>query len=244
MIIWEKFSECDWTEIPQIFILTIIYLISRIPFLNLGFGVDPDAWRIANSAFDLNNFLIYNTSRFPGYPLPEYANSLLINYGWVATNSLTMIISLIAILMFAKILKEIEVENKGLIIITFAFMPLIWINSVNAMDYMWNVTFIILSWYFIIKNHHLLAGLMMGLAIASAHISNIADTIFVPLFAEKIKRNIFLDCSITDCYYLIFTINYAMDLISSLLSESCEMEYGDNEINLLDRVIGTCILVV
>ncbi|MFA0833725.1 MAG: hypothetical protein ACC609_06925 [Methanobacterium formicicum] len=177
--------ELDYTKYPYIIIFIIVFLLSRIPFLNLGFGNDPDAWRIANSAFDLNHYLIYHTSRFPGYPLPEFVNSLVINYGWLATNSLTMIITLISVLVFAKILKELEVENKGLIVITFAFLPIVWINSVNTMDYMWAVTFIIISWYFVIKKRHLIAGLMIGLAIASRPTSAILLIPFIYLIISQ-----------------------------------------------------------
>nr|WP_319374597.1 hypothetical protein [uncultured Methanobacterium sp.] len=177
--------ELDYTKYPYIIVFIIVFLLSRIPFLNLGFGNDPDAWRIANSAFDLNHFLIYHTSRFPGYPLPEYVNSLVINYGWLATNSLTMILTLISVLVFAKILKELEVENKGLIVITFAFLPIVWINSVITMDYMWAVTFIIISWYFVIKKRHLMAGLMMGLAIASRPTSALLLIPFIYLIISQ-----------------------------------------------------------
>ncbi len=161
------FFDVDWTKRPNIFFLIILFAISRIPLLNLGFGSDPDAWRIANSAFDLHYFNIYHPSRFPGYPLPEFFNSLIINYGWLATNILTMILSLISVIVFANILKELNIKNKGLIVITYAFIPILWINSASTMDYMWALAFIIFTWFFIIKKQHYLAGLMMGLAIGS-----------------------------------------------------------------------------
>ncbi|WP_460008893.1 hypothetical protein [Methanobacterium movens] len=164
---FQKFLDLDWTKMPYIFFLISIYIISRIPLINTGFGSDPDAWRIANSAFDLKNFFHYEPSRFPGYPLPEYINSLIIDYGWIATNTLTLIISLISVIVFAMILNELNIKNKGLIVVTYAFFPILWINSVSTMDYMWALTFIIISWYFIIKKRYVLAGLMMGLAIGS-----------------------------------------------------------------------------
>jgi hypothetical protein len=164
---FNQFLDMDWSKIPQIFFLISIFIISRIPLLNIGFGTDPDAWRIANSAYDLKNFLIYHPSRFPGYPLPEYVNSIIINYGWVATNTLTLILSLISVIVFAKILNELKIKNKGLIVITYAFLPIIWVNSATTMDYMWALTFIIICWYFILKKKYIIAGLMMGLAIAS-----------------------------------------------------------------------------
>lgn len=159
--------DLDWTKKPYIFLLSFLFIISRVPLLNLGFGSDPDAWRVADSAFDLHYFNIYHPSRFPGYPLYEFFNSLIINYGWLATNIATMIISLISVFIFAKILKELDIKNKGLLVVTYVFLPILWINSASTMDYMWALTFILFTWFFIIKKQYFLAGLMMGLAIGS-----------------------------------------------------------------------------
>lgn len=217
--------ELDYTKYPYIIIFIIVFLLSRIPFLNLGFGNDPDAWRIANSAFDLNHYLIYHTSRFPGYPLPEYVNSLVINYGWLATNSLTMILTLISVLVFAKILKELEVEKKGLIVITFAFLPIVWINSVITMDYMWAVTFIIISWYFVIKKRYLIAGLMMGLAIASRPTSALLliPFIYLILTENEIKEGL---------YFLVASLTVGIALFSPLL-----FQYGLGFISFYTTVV-------
>ncbi len=159
--------EIDWTEKPYFFILILLFILSRIPLLNLGFGADADAWRIANTAFDLKYSHIYHTSRFPGYPFPEYVNSLVIEHGWIATNSLTMFLSLISVIFFAKILKDLNIKNKGLLVLTYTFLPILWINSTNTMDYMWATAFIVIAWYFLIKKRYILAGLMMGFAVGS-----------------------------------------------------------------------------
>lgn len=187
----KSLSDMDWLKIHYLPLLILIFILSRIPFINLGFGTDPDAWRIAISSFNLNYFHIYTTSRFPGYPVPEFFNSLVINHGWIATNSLTMIISLISVLIFAMILRELEIKNKGLLVITYAFLPIIWINSTNTMDYMWAMAFIMLTWLFIIKKQFTLAGLMMGLAVESRMTSIFLILPFIYLILrENHKKNI------------------------------------------------------
>ena len=207
--------DLDWTKSPHIFFLILLFILSRIPLLNLGFGVDPDSWRIANSAFDLRYLHIYNTSRFPGYPLPEYINSLIIDHGWVATNSVTMILSVVSVIFFARILKDLEVKNKGLLVLTYAFLPILWINSTNTMDYMWALTFIIIAWFFILKNRYAFAGLMMGLAIGSRITSAILIFPFFYLIWIKNRRCI-------DCFYFIFpTIT-----VSSLLFLPLFIQHG------------------
>jgi len=159
--------ELDWLKRPNIFFLIFLFIFVRVPMLFLGFGLDPDAWRVANSAFDLRYHFVYHTSRFPGYPLPEFIDSLLINFGWTATNSLTMLLSLLSVLTFAYLLKENKTSNKGLLTVTYAFTPLLLINSTNSMDYMWGLSFVIFSWYFIVRRRFIIGGIMMGLAVSA-----------------------------------------------------------------------------
>lgn len=220
---FNQFLNMDWTKLPHIIFLASLFIISRIPLLNTGFGTDPDAWRIANSAYDLKNFFIYHPSRFPGYPLPEYVNSLIIDYGWVATNSLTLILSLISVIIFAKILNELNVKNKGLIVITYAFLPIIWINSVSTMDYMWALTFIIITWYFVIMKKYILAGLMMGLATASRPTSILLILPFLYLIYQEDKTKRYFQNILSFLIVLLVTsisfflplyLRYGLDFIT------------------------------
>jgi hypothetical protein len=156
-----------WHKPYNLLLLLLVFVISRLPLLNLGFGLDADAWRIAGSAFDIRNHLVYHASRFPGYPLPEFINALVINDGWLATNSLTMLLSLASVILFARILELLDFQNKMFIVVTYAFLPILWINSTNTMDYMWSLCFIMLTWYFLLQDKALIAGLMMGMAVGS-----------------------------------------------------------------------------
>jgi hypothetical protein len=152
---------------PNTILLVVMFACSRIPMLFLGFGLDPDAWRIANSAFDIRHYFAYHASRFPGYPVPEFLNALVIDFGWLATNSLTVLLSMLSVLAFGRILKESEYPDKGLLTITYAFFPLLWINSSNSMDYMWSLSFIIFTWLFLANGRYIVGGLMLALAAGS-----------------------------------------------------------------------------
>lgn len=165
--IFRALLELDWSKAPNVLVLAFLFVLSRIPLLNLGFGLDPDAWRIANSAYDLRYSHSYHASRFPGYPLPEYLNSLIIDHGWLATNSLTMVLSLISVVSFARILKNLNAQYKGLLTLTYAFLPILWINSTNTMDYTWALTFITIAWFLVLRKRPAIAGLAMGLATGS-----------------------------------------------------------------------------
>jgi hypothetical protein len=162
-----RISKFNWPRIPSTIWFIVLFVCSRIPMLFFGFGLDPDAWRIANSAFDLRHHLAYHASRFPGYPLPEFINALVIDLGWSATNGLTMLLSLLSVLAFGCILKKSDCKDKGFLLLAYAFMPLLWINSTNSMDYMWSLSFIIFTWLFILKDRYFSAGLMLALAAGS-----------------------------------------------------------------------------
>ncbi|MEL7669964.1 hypothetical protein [Methanobacterium sp.] len=186
-----------------------MFILSRIHLLNLGFGSDPDAWRIAGSAFDLHYFGIYHPSRFPGYPFPEFFNSLIINYGWLATNAATMILSLISVYVFARILKELNIKNGGLLVVTYAFLPILWINSAITMDYMWALAFILLTWFFIIRKQYALAGLMMGLAVGSriTSVILIIPFLYIIFIADKkIKMLYFVIGTFLTAFFLFLPL--------------------------------------
>ncbi|MCZ7357640.1 MAG: hypothetical protein O8C65_11965 [Candidatus Methanoperedens sp.] len=160
----------DLTNFPSVVILALIFFISRIPFINLGFSTfssktDYDTLSVVNSAFLIRYNHVYTVSRFPGYPLYEFANALFIQNGWIATNTATMIVSFISVVVFGKILNIFKIENRALLVIAFAFFPLLWINSVITMDYMWALMFILLGSYLAFKSKYSIAGIAIGFSV-------------------------------------------------------------------------------
>jgi hypothetical protein len=142
-----------------------LIFLSRIPFLNAGYGDCPDAWRIANVARQIATTGQYSVSRFPGYPVPEYFYSLIPNQRPFAMNSVTALLSVVASTFFALSLRKLGSKDFLLGALALAFTPLVFINSTNSMDYVWALTFILGSLYFILAKHPLLAGILLGLAI-------------------------------------------------------------------------------
>src|SRR3972149_4028824 len=92
----QRILEYDFTRPLPFLALAFVYLAVRIPWLNLGYGTDPDAWRVALSAEHLLSDGEYLPSRLPGYPLHEFATVPLIRAGWVWTNLSTAVVSLVA----------------------------------------------------------------------------------------------------------------------------------------------------
>jgi len=202
--------------------------------------LDFDAWHMAVSAFDLNNSFSYHTSRFPGYPLPEYIYLMFIDFGWIGTNSLTLAITLLGGYYFARLLEKNQVEHREFIIPAYLFCHLIWINSSNSMDYMWAVSFLLMSLFYIFEKKHIASGFFLGLAVGS-RITSIF--FFLPclyyLYSNRTSLRAFLhftsSLSITVfllflplllIYNLDFLTYYGNDVESFFLYERCVEYFG------------------
>jgi len=147
--------------------LGLTYIASRAPFLNLGYGTDPDAWRMALGGYWLWDHASYYPSRLPGYPVPELAYAAVIPGGWLATNLLTVVVSLAGVWFFARIVSRLQLPNRAVLVVAFAFTPLLWINSMTTMDYMWALTFLLGAYYCLLTRANFAAAALMGLAAAS-----------------------------------------------------------------------------
>ena len=168
----KSFFDCDLTKFPAIVYLAIIFLISRITFINLGFSAfthptDQDVLAVVNSAYLLRYLDVYTVSRFPGYPVYEIINSLFIGGGWIATNTATMIVSFICVVLFAKILDFFKIQYKAILVLTFAFIPVIWINSTVTMDYMWGLMFTLLAFHLLFREKYNYSAIAISLAIGT-----------------------------------------------------------------------------
>lgn len=51
--------------------LGALVLGSRLPFLDAGYGLDPDAWRLARAAHGIATKGVFQVSRLPGHPVVE-----------------------------------------------------------------------------------------------------------------------------------------------------------------------------
>jgi hypothetical protein len=106
----------------------------------------------------------YLPSRLPGYPLHEFVTTALYKGGWVATNLGTALVSLAGVYLFASIAKKLDMQSRGALTVAFAFTPLLWINSVMTMDYMWALTFILGAYLALLNRSPVMAGVLLGLA--------------------------------------------------------------------------------
>ena len=145
--------------------LGIIVFLTRLLFLNAGYGLDSDAWRVAEAARRIATTGEYSVSRFPGYPLQELCYALFWKAGPLAFNGVTALFSALATVFFALSMKQLGSKNYIIGSLALAFVPVVYLNSTNSMDYLWAFSFIMASYYCVLKRRVLLGGVILGLAI-------------------------------------------------------------------------------
>ena len=70
-------------------------LLSRLPFFGHGYGTDPDAWFVVQSAMSISEGR-WVSSRPPGYPLQEAVCALLWRGGPLAVNGVAVLASAVS----------------------------------------------------------------------------------------------------------------------------------------------------
>ncbi len=150
---------------PRVLLLALVVFVSRIPFLDAGYGTDPDAWRVASAARTIATTGQYVASRLPGYPIQELAYALLWPAGPLAFNALTAFFSALAAAFFALALHRLGCKDGALASLALAFTPVVFVNSTNSMDYIWALAFLMGSLHAVLAGRPLIAGLLLGLAI-------------------------------------------------------------------------------
>jgi hypothetical protein len=151
-------------NLPFVFLFVIVF-ISRLPFLSAGYGVEEDSWGIALAAFHTKCTGIYEPSRLPGHPFQEFIFSTLWGAGPILFNASCAFFSTISAVFFALILKHLKFKQFFLAAIAFAFVPVYYISSTYTIDFAWTEAFILMAFYFLLKNKYILCGVLIGLAI-------------------------------------------------------------------------------
>jgi hypothetical protein len=208
------------SESSQIIAFVAVVLLSRVPFLFAGYGLDADSWEVALTAKHISESGSYEVSRFPGFPVHELMCSLFYNGSYVALNLLTTIISTIGYLFFAFTLKVLRFKKVFLASFALAAIPVIYIQSTTNIDYTWALAFILIALYFVVKEKIVLAGLFLGMAIGCRITSGAMLLPFAIMISKNdgIENNIFrwLKIAVTTCvvgglFFLPVYLKYGFD---------------------------------
>lgn len=148
----------------SLYLVSLVVLLTRIPFIFSGFGSEEDAWGLILTARNISLTGIYEVSRMPGHPVQELLLSLIYMLPSWFLNLLTAIISTLGVLFFMFTLREWKIRNVIPAGLALAFVPVFYINSTNIMDYTWTLSLVMLSMYFVVKRNIIIAGVILGIA--------------------------------------------------------------------------------
>jgi hypothetical protein len=180
------------SDSKQYILLVVIVLLSRLPFLSDGYGLDGDSWSVAIASKYWSDTGVYEASRLPGFPVHEFLCSKLIGFGAIGLNALSAVFSAIAVLFFAMILRTLRFKYSFLASLTFSMVPVFYISSTTTIDYVLAIAFILGGMYFLLRNKLLIAGCLIGLAIGTRITSGAMVVSMSIMLAENdgIKNNI------------------------------------------------------
>ena len=147
----------------------ILVTATRLPFVDLGAGVDPDAWRNVEAFRENYEQKTYTGPAYtgPGRPLFEIGMAFL-SFGennWRAINCATFVAFLFSFLAFEKVARYYRVSHTKLLMVCYALTPILWVNSVNAMDYCYSVSAFLWTLYFFLSGRPYVAGVLFALTI-------------------------------------------------------------------------------
>ncbi len=148
----------------QLLVLVLITMITRIPFIFDGYGVEEDSWGLVVNAYEMHSNGHYVASRFPGHPLQEYIYFLIYDAPAWLYNSLSLIASIIAVAYFFKALKKIQLQGAFYIALLFCLTPVFYIAGTYTIDFAWTIAFVMCSFYFLLNRKFIMCGIMLGMA--------------------------------------------------------------------------------
>jgi len=144
----------------------VLVLLTRLPFLLPGYGLHQDGWMLMLAGRWMSEHRWhYLCSRLPGYPFQEFIDSFLWHGGPLLVNSITALLCAAMVFFFVLILHFYRCRDALLAGLALAFVPMTYIASVMAKDYIWALTFAVAAFYFALRRRPVPAGVLLGLGV-------------------------------------------------------------------------------
>ncbi len=200
------------------FLILMLVFLSRLPFIHAGYGGEEDAWGLALTARQIAASGQYEVSRLPGHPLQEFVYAAISHQPAWVFNLITAVFSVLATGFFIRILIALGIDSWLPAGIAFAFTPVVYINSCNAMDYLWTQALVLISLYLLQCGRPLWTGFFLGLA-SGCRITALAMLLPIAflLFDKNHKR--------TSLTTLVGMVTVAL-VVFALLYSPAFMRYG------------------
>ena len=147
--------------------LVAAMLLLYAPLIFLGYGADNDTYLVLDSGRELLERHTYTPSRNPGYFLFESAVGVLSRVGGsVLCNAVTLAAAAAAVLCFLGICRGLRVPRPRLLAALLVVHPVFWTNATCTMDYVWALALLLGGCLLLLRDAHLAAGVLLGLAVA------------------------------------------------------------------------------
>lgn len=162
-----------------------LVLLTRLPFLTPGLGLDEDNALVVRSASAWLRTGTYHRSRPPGFPVYEAIAASLAPSGPLALTFASAAASVVAFAAFASILKSVGVKSFVWIAFALVMTPILYLNSVAASDTLFALAFALLAWDCALRGQPIRAGLLLGLAVGCRATS---AAFLLPVAASLVAR--------------------------------------------------------
>jgi hypothetical protein len=147
-----------------IVLVFVVVLLSRLPFLDHGYGEHADAWRVARTAKLWAETGVYEPSRVPGFPIHEGLSAIFWPWRAAGLNGLSAVASATACVLFALYARRRGCRDAVLAALALAALPAFYVNSVSAKDFTLTLAALLASALAAAAGWPLLAGLALGAA--------------------------------------------------------------------------------
>ncbi len=162
------------------YLLIGIALLLYLPFSFLGYGSDNDAYGVLDSGRILLQEHRYEPSRPPGYLLYEMSIGLLSRVGGsVLCNATSVAMALITLICLLRICEHFATPHRYWVAAMLMVHPVFWVNATSTMDYAWSLALLMAGLLMLLRRMHLLAGILLGLAIGTRLASFVAIFVFL-----------------------------------------------------------------
>ncbi len=157
-------AQRPWLWLVAIF---AVVLLSRVPFLDAGYGKHADAWRVARTARLIVEAGDYQPSRPPGFPLHEWLSAGVWKWRVLGLNGLSAAASAAACVLFALYARRIGCRDWALAGLALAGLPAFYVNSVSSKDFPLTLALLLASYLLARSGRGVWTGVLFGCVVGS-----------------------------------------------------------------------------
>jgi hypothetical protein len=153
---------------PSDGLLLLVIALAYLPFIFFGYGSDPDTGNVLISVRSLLQDHAYAMSRVPGHVPHEVGSALLsLLGGSVLSNAGSVAMALVACYSFIRICRTLEIPHRKLLLLLFAFQPVLWVHATYTIDSAWALGFLLAGFCLFLEGKRAWGSIVWGFAIGT-----------------------------------------------------------------------------